>query len=458
MITVKEISGDKGRGTFSAKKLSVGELVLKERPLVYCADAGKQVCNVCFLGVNEWSHKSNAQMKLCTGCKAVYYCSRECQTKDWLAFHMYECGAYQKMPKKPFTLLRILSRIMMLKRHNESEYKNKFEVLVHKVDKMKLADKEMFGQILMAIRNYFGPEYGTSVKEFLEACSRSSLNSIGIQDVYQEIVGVGIYTQLSMINHACEPNAEVVWDREELIVRMLKPLASDEEVYICYLNYFMPTRMIRKQLQDQYHFTCSCSRCSTKKDPFEGYKCFNGSCDGFINIDEDVVLKLETPVNVECETCGSIAVNFEKTVAACIEARAIEETAQKFLDGSCGTEDVTNLFVKLRKSLDTLQMYLYRKNYYLSLCLESYKEMFVRLGMAKEAYDLLEQILSITKEKVPSYHSKVAYECHSLALVSQNKKQASHWFEEAHKIYASYLSPEREFIKRLEMSILACST
>jgi len=47
-------------------------------------------CNNC-----ELEHTSQRQLKLCTGCRKVYYCNRICQLKDWNS-HKAECGKFKK--------------------------------------------------------------------------------------------------------------------------------------------------------------------------------------------------------------------------------------------------------------------------------------------------------------------------------------------------------------------------
>ncbi|KAF7376440.1 hypothetical protein MSAN_00059600 [Mycena sanguinolenta] len=51
------------------------------------ADSASPACSVCA--------KSGGEMHQCSGCKAKYYCGRECQTADWKA-HKKACAAAPK--------------------------------------------------------------------------------------------------------------------------------------------------------------------------------------------------------------------------------------------------------------------------------------------------------------------------------------------------------------------------
>ena len=52
------------------------------------AERRKKECKVCSI-VKE--------VKSCSGCKRVYYCSRACQRKDWSA-HKLECRSSEALP------------------------------------------------------------------------------------------------------------------------------------------------------------------------------------------------------------------------------------------------------------------------------------------------------------------------------------------------------------------------
>lgn len=62
----------------------------------------------------------------------------------------------------------------------------------------------------------------------------------------------------SIMNHDCEPNPFVIYERNELRVRSQRPIASGEEITIAYVS---PDDMLLKRmaaLLTMYFFRCQC--------------------------------------------------------------------------------------------------------------------------------------------------------------------------------------------------------
>jgi hypothetical protein len=83
--------------------------------------------------------------------------------------------------------------------------------------------------------------------------------------------GSGLYELQSMINHSCEPNAEIKFadNNSTLTLMSVKDIEAGEEIYISYLNEceLQSSRHSRqKTLRENYLFICECERCEREKD------------------------------------------------------------------------------------------------------------------------------------------------------------------------------------------------
>ena len=52
-----------------------------------------QQCNSC---IDDYKDSPGAKLKLCSGCRKVYYCSTACQTTNWV-FHIFDCKPRDKI-------------------------------------------------------------------------------------------------------------------------------------------------------------------------------------------------------------------------------------------------------------------------------------------------------------------------------------------------------------------------
>ncbi|OAF65026.1 hypothetical protein A3Q56_07252 [Intoshia linei] len=72
-----------------SKKSYKPGFIFREEPYAYVVNSeylGK-VCNNCF---------KRTQLKTCSNCKSVYYCTSKCQIENWNNVHKYICK-YLKM-------------------------------------------------------------------------------------------------------------------------------------------------------------------------------------------------------------------------------------------------------------------------------------------------------------------------------------------------------------------------
>ncbi|VDI42526.1 Hypothetical predicted protein [Mytilus galloprovincialis] len=93
----------------------------------------------------------------------------------------------------------------------------------------------------------------------------------------QERVATAIYPTTSLLNHSCDPSIIPGFDKDKLVVRVIKDVEAGEEIFNCYgPHHKRMSKMERQQaLKTQYFFTCQCPSCQLydEQDIFTSYCC-----------------------------------------------------------------------------------------------------------------------------------------------------------------------------------------
>jgi hypothetical protein len=98
----------------------------------------------------------------------------------------------------------------------------------------------------------------------VQVCCRINGNAHGVYDNYGGsncVVGLGLFTCASMINHSCYPNSFFSADGHSLLVRTIRPIATGEEITVPYIDLLQPRRDRMAELLASKHFLCACERC-----------------------------------------------------------------------------------------------------------------------------------------------------------------------------------------------------
>lgn len=93
--------------------------------------------------------------------------------------------------------------------------------------------------------------------------AKVTCNCFTISDGELQEVGVGLYPSMSLLNHDCQPNCVMIFEGKTLYLRAIKDIQPQEELTISYTDALAPSVERRKQLEQQYHFHCTCQLCST---------------------------------------------------------------------------------------------------------------------------------------------------------------------------------------------------
>jgi len=231
-------------------------------------------------------------------CGKAFYCNKECQVKDW-KHHKLSCPPYnvKDVPEKGrglFATRKIKPGQVILDERPITTMRDA-NITVNSLQEVTGFDKEIKASILQLhdpadnLKNLeakdvdqlkreqpiysMDTEAGKIVRIFSNNCITICVDS----DVTNNTAEVGLYPNISLINHSCNPNVMWSWVRGDIKrkqVRAMKLIEKDEEILACYQNVQgddgFGSRETRQQTLLKTHaFLCSCSDCSLEGDELE---------------------------------------------------------------------------------------------------------------------------------------------------------------------------------------------
>lgn len=127
----------------------------------------------------------------------------------------------------------------------------------------------------------------------------------------QEPGALGLYERTSMIAHSCCPSASfALSERDELIVTALKSMKAGEEITISYLEQdcLLQSTPQRRQRLEGWLFTCHCERCSWPADLSRGFRCLDPDCPGvcFMPNPSGEEESEDAEASLPCSACGEV--------------------------------------------------------------------------------------------------------------------------------------------------------
>ena len=250
---------------------------------------------------------SKDQLKSCV-CGQAFYCSKECQVKDWKV-HKLSCPPYviRETPGKGrglFATRKIKEGEVILEEYpfftvsKESfvsrlacllgETKAKILQLHDPVENLETLDSKTVEELVMKdsgrmFYKYKEAETSHMNKIFRIFCANGK-TICGEEDLYNDTTERGLYHKISLINHACVPNANEGWVKRDFKrhqVRALMVIEKDQEITINYKGdhhntasaeeFVFGSRESRQQLllEDCGGFLCQCSECSLEGEDLE---------------------------------------------------------------------------------------------------------------------------------------------------------------------------------------------
>ena len=240
-------------------------------------------CDFCKIDPKE-------QLKSCV-CGKASYCSKECQVKDWKVHKPFIIRESPGKGRGLFATRKIkegqvileeyplFSRFKTKEGHYDyphGETKAKILQLHDPADNLKTLDSKTVEKLVskgMMFYNYKEAETDEMGKICRIICGNSK-KICEVEDLYSDTTETGLYNNISLINHACVPNANKSWvlgDFKRHQVRALKTIEKDEEIVTSYLGYeefVFGSRDFRSQelLETCGGFLCSCSECLLEEE------------------------------------------------------------------------------------------------------------------------------------------------------------------------------------------------
>uniref|UniRef100_A0A8C7WM15 [histone H3]-lysine(4) N-trimethyltransferase n=1 Tax=Oryzias sinensis TaxID=183150 RepID=A0A8C7WM15_9TELE len=263
------VSPGKGNGLRATTKIRRGVLVTSAEPVAYCVSnkRAREVCHHCFTRCET--------LLRCSQCKMARYCNSACQKRAWPG-HKTECRCLcSLLPRHPTDSVRLAARLIFTLVSGRCIYRGLDWVFVD-LDSMPEQKKEGLSELATMLELYMETEIPDlkqrmtselplSCREALSIIAKVTCNCFTISDGELQEIGVGLYPSLSLLNHDCRPNCVMVFNGTELQLRAVQDINPGEELRISYIETLSLTEDRQKQLEEQYHFTCHCQRCSSKE-------------------------------------------------------------------------------------------------------------------------------------------------------------------------------------------------
>ena len=227
-----------------------------------------KVCDYCL----KYEPCDENSLQICTKCHMVCYCSSQCQQEAWNSYHAKECPYLTLF--KPTILpdvLRIIGRtILKLNANGKEEFVKLPNGQKRSYEDLKSHGKEIgkdvrlmeaFDTLYRSLQ--FCMKDGLPSREIVQSIyAKTLINQIDIYTHTGTRLGVGLYLDASVLDHACAPNAVTIFRGKEMIVRAIEDVDDFNDLSISYIpNLSVSTKKRRQDLLNEYYFHCECSKC-----------------------------------------------------------------------------------------------------------------------------------------------------------------------------------------------------
>ncbi|CDW52304.1 zf-MYND and CD20 domain containing protein [Trichuris trichiura] len=242
----------------------------------------------------------------CSSCEFAVYCNDHCQAKAWET-HRPECIFITRCPDSvPCGMVRLFSRIVVkLNNGGENEgswfrtdystYERRlFKNLMSHQTRLFLESKRIreFAECCYALRSFMHSENIPFSSGLMEIFGKIVVNAFSILNDDLNPIGIGVYLNLSQLDHACDAENVVMFDGARALLNCLNPdhvdTSNDLRTHtISYDSVICETESRRRTLQSRYYFTCRCRRClDLDLDAIAtSSKCANSGCNGHVLLD-----------------------------------------------------------------------------------------------------------------------------------------------------------------------------
>ncbi|KAI9032883.1 hypothetical protein CLU79DRAFT_728498 [Phycomyces nitens] len=268
----------KGRHAAASSPISEGTTVCREQATAFVVRSEfiDQQCHVCL--------ETLATKLMCLDCKKSFYCSQACLDKD--TTHPKVCSIMSQVDSIGSStdtdpdLLRLMV-LLMAKRMEEAakpqeikEYKplcsTPYWCVEDLLSHREHADRAFIKVLTEASQRLLSemPEsMAMPVEDMVTLACRINSNAHGLGDNQSRNtdVALGLFPVGAMFfNHACNPNTAFVgMPNGQLAFRTIRPVKTDEELTVSYIDLYASRDERRQDLLKTKHFWCKCKRCTT---------------------------------------------------------------------------------------------------------------------------------------------------------------------------------------------------
>ncbi|XP_065831641.1 SET and MYND domain-containing protein 4-like [Oscarella lobularis] len=475
----------KGRFLEAERSMEPGRVVLEEMPraAVLQREFRASHCSYCFTSIDKSSETIQ-----CSACGEETFCSSICKSLARNEYHWLECQHKDLLDQLgPEAVLAL--RLLLADEPDNIKTSERKRAKIEKFDKWP-SDFDLVSSLMTHENRRSEKEIGhyrKVARELVQVTSTSSNESWSsidkdvlfgfvmrhllqiqcnvhaitalvvdrremgdhVETQNQVRLALAIYPRASLLNHSCDPNVIVSYERRKLFVRTLKSVSKGDELLHCYGPHCarMRFRERRKALREQYYFDCVCSACSTEEASERelGHRFVDlfvcGRCNGLLKACDDE--------NVgSCSTCKKSFI-MKKKFDNYDAAQKIFDAAEVHKENN----DFDRALTKYHQCLKIHKSLLHKSSKTLGRTHDSIAEVYANLGLFKKASEHC-QASCVTVELIFGEASmELANELLKLAQLYFNSRQAKEALQMARRglsIFSRYCDNTDERIIELK--------
>ena len=343
----------KGRHAIATEDIRAGDVIIVEKPYTsICLQSSFETH--CYGCLNRY-----VVSYPCQNCASVSYCSEECEQRNWLDFHQYECrymniliqddvglghlalkmivltgleklGTIEERLKKLSDVPQDLYGVNENGCFDSTDYYCVYSLVGNSSSR---SPSDLFRRSLLALfmtkmlsaSDFFKDVENKDKSICLIAThllkqiqmlpcnahevSEQRLAGIDYANAKLTEVGSAVYTTLSLLNHSCDPSVVRHCYDDTCVLRAIKYIKKGDPIVDNYgFIYAVEEKVSRqKHIYEQYYFTCACHACINDWPLYDALP--------------------TTPLDFQCRHCNSI---LSKDLGKCEQCNYIDIDVANF--------------------------------------------------------------------------------------------------------------------------------